>query len=399
MAFTILNEEQLLLLTDEQKQQYEQALALYQQRARLVEQAEKYDRTKIPPYETKLAPLAPIRTVQVPVFRKKDHTPDSNPVQAPKRLKIKSPAIPKAKMKTLPEVAVPTAKYSFVKPENPQPKMPECVRLTAFTYQYQPTAPQKPTLPKLSEKPTPSVTFVKPTSVKAVLPEERPERLKMDRNSFIGVSAAPVLPEIGIPAAVAAAFSAPEPVKASLPQHPVPKRVSAKYEKPEPVQSKLPEKNVACLHIEAYAAPEKKAPVLPKRADAPRVSASFVWNKAPAPKLPKIEPATASVTYTRPQEIVPSVPAVAVERLNVAAFTDPILPAPMPAPSVPTPPVCGMKDIGPVNAQIPPLSVQLVSVDYTPPMPAKANVPAFGIERVQFIIPEIPLDEIYALKG
>jgi len=48
MAFRILSEEEVSLLDEEQRKQYEKELRIYRQRAAFVEQIEAYEKVRIP---------------------------------------------------------------------------------------------------------------------------------------------------------------------------------------------------------------------------------------------------------------------------------------------------------------------------------------------------------------
>ena len=51
MAFKILTEDEIKLLTDKQRIQYESQLAIYNERVKFVEQLEKLENVEIKPYE------------------------------------------------------------------------------------------------------------------------------------------------------------------------------------------------------------------------------------------------------------------------------------------------------------------------------------------------------------
>ena len=63
MAFTVLNEDRLLLLTDLQREQYEKEFDIYKKRVDFVEQLEKYENINMKPFE----PNKPIIFVRRPI--------------------------------------------------------------------------------------------------------------------------------------------------------------------------------------------------------------------------------------------------------------------------------------------------------------------------------------------
>ena len=81
MAFRVLKEEELSLLTGQQREQYERELDIYQKRAAFVEQIERYEGTEIKPFRPKLDFTAP------------PGTPDIEPYhQCEYKVKLQEPA-------------------------------------------------------------------------------------------------------------------------------------------------------------------------------------------------------------------------------------------------------------------------------------------------------------------
>lgn len=60
MAFKVLNEDEIALLSDDQKKQYDEELSIYQERIAFVEQIEMLEKVEIPPYEAQLKEIAVI---------------------------------------------------------------------------------------------------------------------------------------------------------------------------------------------------------------------------------------------------------------------------------------------------------------------------------------------------
>lgn len=70
MAFRILNEEEIALLTDSQRERYEKDLEIYLQRVAFVEQLELYENVTIQPYESRLETINIIDTIDTKEFIK-----------------------------------------------------------------------------------------------------------------------------------------------------------------------------------------------------------------------------------------------------------------------------------------------------------------------------------------
>lgn len=73
MAFKILSEKDLELLTDSQREQYNEALEIHREREKFVEQLEKMENIRIEPYQPSLAPIPAIRKAPEKHFVKKEH--------------------------------------------------------------------------------------------------------------------------------------------------------------------------------------------------------------------------------------------------------------------------------------------------------------------------------------
>lgn len=84
MAFKVLNEAQVMLLTKSQKEQYERELDIYIERVAFVEKLRKLEEAEIAPYEPKLQGIAVIEEVPQKEFRKFEYAAKScTPVKRP----------------------------------------------------------------------------------------------------------------------------------------------------------------------------------------------------------------------------------------------------------------------------------------------------------------------------
>ena len=68
MAFRILNEEELSLLTDEQAEYYQKELEIYKQREAFVEKLTKLENAEIKPYKPNLKSIDIIREIEFAPF-------------------------------------------------------------------------------------------------------------------------------------------------------------------------------------------------------------------------------------------------------------------------------------------------------------------------------------------
>ena len=70
MAFTVLNENELALLTDDQRHGYEDELKMYKKRVAFVEQLDYMENVQIEPYSAKIKPVAAIKKAEIKPFAK-----------------------------------------------------------------------------------------------------------------------------------------------------------------------------------------------------------------------------------------------------------------------------------------------------------------------------------------
>ncbi len=103
MAFRELSEKELELLTDSQREAYEEQLAAYRERVRFVEQLERMEDTQIESYQPTLNPMPPVRKTPESLFVKSEYTVQKVPavgkpvskVRTVKIAPISEPQIPK----------------------------------------------------------------------------------------------------------------------------------------------------------------------------------------------------------------------------------------------------------------------------------------------------------------
>jgi len=69
-----LAKEEVSLLDEEQRKQYEKELRIYRQRAAFVEQIEAYEKVRIPPYEPDLKPITVMKKFEVKPYTRPEYT-------------------------------------------------------------------------------------------------------------------------------------------------------------------------------------------------------------------------------------------------------------------------------------------------------------------------------------
>jgi len=109
MAFRILSEEEVSLLDEEQRKQYEKELRIYRQRAAFVEQIEAYEKVRIPPYEPDLKPITVMKKFEVKPYTRPEYTvAEYKPVEKPE-LPIKPFKPAETGNPVLPEISKPVS--------------------------------------------------------------------------------------------------------------------------------------------------------------------------------------------------------------------------------------------------------------------------------------------------
>ena len=159
MAFRILKEKELSLLTGQQREQYERELDIYQKRAAFVEQIERYESTEIKPFRPKLDFTAPPGTPDIAPYHQREYQVKLQEPAAKPEVQLRFHKMDVDLKPEMPAVSVTTAaSRELRKIENPEPILP--------------------VIPKPSEIDLPIREF---DEVHAELPETRQERLNVPR--------------------------------------------------------------------------------------------------------------------------------------------------------------------------------------------------------------------------
>lgn len=266
MAFRILKEKELSLLTGQQREQYERELDIYQKRAAFVEQIERYESTEIKPFRPKLDFTAPPGTPDIAPYHQREYQVKLQEPAAKPEVQLRFHKMDVDLKPEMPAVSVTTAaSRELRKIENPEPILP--------------------VIPKPSEIDLPIREF---DEVHAELPETRQERLNVPRQIRMENLSAHI------------SITAPKPPKmAALPEN-LPAEL--KVRTPEPAG--LPEINVSVL-------PAVQKPRI-------REIGGFGEIKIQQQKAPDIHvPEAKSVSFVQPEVRPAGLPVI--EKASVAA--------------------------------------------------------------------------------
>lgn len=291
MAFKILTDNELELLTDKQRIQYENELAVYNERVKFVEQLEKLENVVIKPYKPKLTNIRIINTPAETTFK-------------------------------APEYAV---------------KITKPIKKLQLEYTYKNlTAPVKAVLPQHSKINNVPINHIKQMKqVKPVLPQI--SKVTTSVKPFIKIelktSPLPKNNKIYIPST---SFKKVEQIKLNLPTITKQINITSKSpltkfivpEKPHPI---LPKSAVKLSNIKAYKKPEQAVLDLQK-VTLPKKTFSIRQIKISQAKLPEISHISpVAISFNKPNiknTSLPNIPKVMIPAYKFAKIehTSPVLP-------------------------------------------------------------------------
>lgn len=345
MAFKIMNRDELELLTEEQRAQYEKELNLYRKREAFVERLEQLETVQLEPYEPKLKPVTVLEEMEVRPFAKAEYTVSlCPPVQKPelqiisfekagqvtpvlpdvsgrtvlpdrhvKRMEKRRPVMP-----TVGEVKIPVA--PFRETEKPRADVPD---IAAPVVGRIPAA-----LPEISGIGLPDVTVAAPGVKTFLRPEGQETKLPfvpvphMEGKCAEGIKDAvklfrPDLPEVSvIRLNIRAEFDRPETEKNDLPRIPdinVPEKSFSRL-KQQTVE--LPQKPEFGVYERGFSMPKLHHSGLPKAPDIPRQAREFTVPEWEKPDLPMVSrPAAVYASFEKTenrQAVLPDLPRLSV---------------------------------------------------------------------------------------
>lgn len=410
MAFKILTEEQIELLTDEQKAQYAYSLELHRQREEFVRQIETFENMTLPPVQASVTPIPKMIAPEAPEI-----TLSENQVELPQcSINYQMPDLPDSfdvdtTVSKLPTVSLEYAEVPQIKMENVQPTTPAVFVPAVEKYNYQNPKTEKILLPSPVQTELPNVKSLQMEVPKTVsLPE--PVLLPFAEVKPVNMKTPELvsMPEpVAIPSAEVKSVNMKIPELVSMPE---PVAISSTEVKP--IRMDLPEVNcpdIEIVHgqVPQFATLELQISAIPcledipaPTADAKRIGAAMQEVQIKAlpqvntiiskqPSFEKID----SVLTSMPQVAVPAVPIAPVMKIeDTVDINLPEIPvihdwAPTPTFRFDLPETYS---IPVVNLEVPQtISDSLFRLtDWTEQMPAVASA----------IIPEIPTVNVKAVQ-
>lgn len=333
MAFKILTEEQIELLTDEQKAQYAYSLELYRQREEFVRQIETFENMTLPPVQASVTPIPKMIAPEAPEI-----TLSENQVELPQcSINYQMPDLPDSfdvdtTVSKLPTVSLEYAEVPQIKMKNVQPTTPAVFVPAVAKYNYQNPKTEKILLPSPVQTELPNVKSLQMEVPKTVsLPE--PVLLPFAEVKPVNMKTPELvsMPEpIAIPSAEVKSVNMKIPELVSMPE---PVAISSTEVKP--IRMDLPEVNcpdIEIVHgqVPQFATLELQISAIPcledipaPTADAKRIGAAMQEVQLKAlpqvntiiskqPSFEKID----SVLTSMPQVAVPAVPIAPVMKIE-----------------------------------------------------------------------------------
>lgn len=338
MAFKILSPNEIELLTESQRNDYEKELAVYNERVKFVEQMERFEDTVIKPYEPKL-----VNVLAVGKIPEKSY---SNPEYAVTTVDIAVKPIPKTATVNFDEpVTAVVPKYSKIK--------------NVSVEHIKKSKPNEPILPRISKANVPDKTFIKSEQYEAVLPQIG--KTNVPSRTFIkSEQDEPLLPQtnkLNVPAKAFVKFEQNKPLLPERVRTVVPYMISRKTEQ---VRPNLP----TAVKLQSFA--QLDFSPVPIDNESIKVYRSNIT--PPAINLPEI---------SLPEKIQPILPKTSVKFSDVKAFkvpeqTDIVFPKAV----IPKQVDILFKRANKTKAQLPKVSnISAVNTSYIKPDIRKAELP------------------------
>lgn len=272
MAFRIFTDDEIALLKDEKRMQYEKELAIHQQRVAFVERIEALEKVQIETYKPKLEPVEVV-TGHVGAFNKPEYVMTLAKPVAPPRLELNIFEAPEQTKPVLPEMVIPNFRTErSIKMGSIRPKLPPTVNLNTkekiLVKSFVKAEKNFPVLPGL-KKPKAVARTWRPS--KAIVPQLptviQPINLKdlnFDR-APIGQNPVPQnIPRMYGERVTVKSFVMPKNIHPQLPGMPVALTEVRSYKKQQKKNIKLPAAVKPEVKIDSFAKTVFLQPQLPK---------------------------------------------------------------------------------------------------------------------------------------
>lgn len=318
MAFRELSEKDLELLTDWQRESYEEELAIYQERVKFVEQLERMENTQIEPYQPTLNPIPPVQKAPERRFVKSEYPVQKVEVVGKPVSRVRAVKITPISEPLLPKFSAPAGAHaaSVQKKEAAMQELSASGIANVPYIGFKALEPVKAELQTSVKVPIPAVKQIRTQAVQVKMKAiENPKFKESQMRTFEKTAVKPC--SVSAPPAIANIpnMTEPIPVQAKLPQAAVLFTKAREHHITVPEMAALPEivavrcadisytrpDDISCFKVDYVSAPvvpcAKHKPVVAIRPEVPvAVKPKMNASVYTAPKVQK----TADVVHVKP---------------------------------------------------------------------------------------------------
>ncbi|MCL2808203.1 MAG: hypothetical protein FWD27_08670 [Coriobacteriia bacterium] len=332
MAFRVLGDEQLAVLSDQQLLQYETELDLYQQRIAFAEQLELLENVTIDAPEPNLKPITLFGPIEVKAFIKPEHALVTIEPRAKPELQINPVVIP-----VFDEPVLPAApKHSKPRVEHIERyerannlELPKLQKVTSPKKRFKKPRIKQPDLPTYEKLDTATKPLKKWKKVQPVISGnleqhiEKARRFEPSRKEWRNIQG-----------------TMPKPSLLSNEQNPfvIPEKTQQGIQRVSALLAKIKSSNVSerpKVELPTFIKPgiafkpikktKQKKPRLPKIAQPSMQIKGFIKPEQPRPKLPAAKkPHFDKKVYVKPEHPRPKLPAAKKPHFNKKTFSEPV---------------------------------------------------------------------------
>lgn len=305
MAFQVLDEERIALLTEKQKKQYENELDMYHARSAFIEKVQILENAEIEPYEPKLQSIAVIDEIPEKSFHKPEYTVKNCAPASKPKTRFHTPEFQEPASVVLPR-CTPIAEIkigSIKKAEVIQPKLPRRKKAKPVAKTFEPIERNQALLSDIRR---PNMDLVVLLEQAAKVPKTSPANI----------------PRVSVPGAPAALFMAPEKTAPVLPEAAVnitgiKSKAIPKFEQP---QMELPKAVKPSINAKG-AKLETVQAILPELSNIEYTNTEFNRPEVPDAELPLVFKPDFAVREIQPLEHPAlDLPSVGKPNVNVRTF-------------------------------------------------------------------------------
>lgn len=293
MAFRILSNDEIELLTDAERNSYERELAVYNDRVKFVEQIEKFESAEITPYEPKFINVSVIGRVPEKIYSNQNYAAQlidvavkPAPTAHETNFEKTAAAVPKCpKVKNVPVEHI----KKIQQHENALPQMNKVFAPVVTNIEAKHDIPTLPEIGKTSAPPDVCVRLelnnpVLPATEKTIVPCKKFKKIEQVKPSVANKIKLQSFPELDF----TVAFINSKAINKYKPDIMQPRIKSREFTLPEREKPVLPLLSAGYKKVKRFEAPEKANPHLPKTVITGKANILFKQMKKTQIQLPEV---------------------------------------------------------------------------------------------------------------